>query len=243
MAERIVKSKEYFQAKGQAMRELLERQNREKLLDFLVEYAKNDDRFANAVNVRFGKPEFEEELNKIEDAIDYALRDVSDYRTHDSWGCVSINTGDIIGEIRQRASQGHIRLAFAEIELLYRKLLEVFEYQGECEISDEAEYCLDIIMSGIADKAVSEDDKEYIFKRCIELSELDVGKNYGADYEDKLLRIAVKFVTEKNRAELEQALTRCCSGWHEEEFKLVWLELIQKLDGKNAAEDFVAGNL
>ena len=66
------------------MRKLFERLNREKLLDFLVEYAENDAKFANAVNVRFGKPEFEEELNKIENEIDNALSDVSDYSKHDS---------------------------------------------------------------------------------------------------------------------------------------------------------------
>ena len=33
------------------MRKLLERQNKEKLLDFLEEYAEHDAKFANAVNV------------------------------------------------------------------------------------------------------------------------------------------------------------------------------------------------
>ena len=224
------------------MREFLGRLNREKLLDFLAEYAEQDAKFANAINVRFGKPEFEQELSKIENAIDYALDGVSDYRTHDSWGYVSFDTGDITAEIQQRVSQGHIRLAFAETELLYRKLLELFEYQGECEISDEAESCLEM-MSDIAGKAVSGNDKEYIFKHCIELSELDDGKDYGADYEDKLLRIAAKFVTTENRAELEQALARFDSGWRAEEFKLIRLELIRKFEGKNAADRFIADNV
>lgn len=224
------------------MREFLGRLNREKLLDFLAEYAEQDAKFANAVNVRFGKPEFEKELSKIENAIDYALDGVSDYRTHDSWGYVSFDMGDITAEIQQRVSQGHIRLAFAETELLYRKLLEVFEHQGECEISDEAESCLDM-MSELAGKAVSWDDREYIFKHCIELSELDDGKDYGADYEDKLLRIAAKFVTTENRAELEQALVRFDSGWRAEEFKLIRLELVRKFEGKAAADRFIADNL
>ena len=64
------------------MRKLLEGQNREKLIDFLVEYAKADAKFANAVNVCFGKAEYEEELDKIKDAINYALRDVTDYRKY-----------------------------------------------------------------------------------------------------------------------------------------------------------------
>ena len=40
------------------MREFLEQINREKLLDFLVGYADRDSRFANAINVHFGEPEF-----------------------------------------------------------------------------------------------------------------------------------------------------------------------------------------
>ena len=64
------------------------------------------------------------------------------------------------------------------------------------------------------------DDKEYIFKHCIELSELDDGKNYGAVYEDKLLAVAAKFVTKENCAELEQALASFDAEWRAEEFKL-----------------------
>ena len=224
------------------MRQLLERINRDKLLEFLVEYAENDAKFANAVNVRFGEPVYDDEIDKIEHEIDRALSGVSDYRTHDSWGNANFFTGDIIEEIRERASQGHIRLAFAETESLYRKLLDLFEYQGECEISDEAEYCISI-MSDIADEAVSVDDKEFIFQHCIELADLEDAKNYGADYEDKLLRIAVKFVTIENRAEMERALTRFDSGRREEEFALIRLELVRTFEGSEATEDYITENL
>ena len=224
------------------MRRLLDKIKRDKLLDFLVEYAQNDAKFANAINVRFGKPIFEEELDKIENEIDSALDGVADYRSHDRWGNAIFNTSDIIAEIRQRCSQGHIRLAFAETELLYRKLLKLFEYQGECEISDEAWYCISI-MSDIADKAVSADDKEFIFQHCIGMSEIEDGKNYGADYESELLKIAAKFVTAENRMELENILAGLESVWQEEEFKLIHLKIIQVFDGEAAVDCFVAENL
>ena len=57
-------------------------------------------------------------------------------------------------------------------------------------------------MYKIADKAVLTEDKDYIYMKCIELSKLEDGKDYGADYEDKLLEIAEKFVTPENRANL-----------------------------------------
>ena len=194
----------------QAIDKILEKLSKEDLIDFLVEYAKSDANLANAVNVRFRKPEYpeyEEELNKIENEIDNALDGVSSYYNRDGWGYVSFDVSHIVAEIRQRTEQGYIRLAFSELELLYRKLLENFEYQGECEISDEAKNCLDI-MSEVADKAVLAEDKDYIFRQCIALSDLEDGKDYGADYEDSLLGIAAKFVTTENRAELENVLSR-----------------------------------
>lgn len=225
------------------MRGILENQSKEKLIDFIIEFAEKDAKCANTLSVRFGKPgEFGKELNKIKNKIDTALNGVSDYRYHDSWGYVDIDVDDIIEEINQRVEQGHIRLAFAEIELLYCKLIENFEYQGECEISDEAENCLEI-MSEIADKAVLDNDKDYIFKQCIALADLDDGKDYGADYEDKLLLIAAKFATPENRTELEAAIELFDSGWREEEFNLIRLEVIRRIEGEKAANSFIAENL
>ena len=224
------------------MREILEKLSKEKLIGFILEYAENDDKFVNAFNVHFRKPEFENELDKIRNEIDDALDDVSDYYNRDRWGYISFDVSDIIAEVKQRAEQGYIKLAFAEIELLYRKLVGMFEYQSECEVSDEAENCLDI-MSEIADKAVLAEDKAHIFRQCIELSELDDGKDYGADYEDKLLKIAAKFVTRENLAELESVLTSFESGWRGESFKLIRLEIISNIEGENAADNFIAENL
>ena len=184
------------------MKKLFENLNKEELIDFLEEYAAKDAKFANAVNVLFGKPEFKEELNKIGKTVDNEIRSASSFRRHNDWGYINFDGSNIIAEIEQRAEQGHIRLAFAEIVLMYRKLLGIFEDQEECEIADEAEDCL-AIMSEIADKAVLAEDKEYIFNECIALSDLEDGKDYGADYEDKLLRIASKLVTQENKAELE----------------------------------------
>ena len=123
---------------------------------------------ANAIKVHFGEPEFDDELIKIKKRIASALDGISDYRYRDSWGNAIFNVGDIFAEARQRTGQGHVKLAFMEIEMLYRELLANFEYQGECEISMDAEYCLDI-MSEIADKAITLEDQDYIFNQCIAL--------------------------------------------------------------------------
>jgi len=224
------------------LRKLLEKQSKEVLINFIVEYAETDSKFANTVNVRFVEPVFEDEINKVECQVENALYGISDYNNRDSWGNVNFDVSDIMEEARKRVEQGHIKLAFAEIEVLYRKLLENFEYQGECEISMKAEDC-HYIMAEIADKAVTLQDMEYIFNRCIILSGLEDGKDYGADYEDKLLRIAAKFVTPENLSELEYALFICEAGRREEEFQLIRLEIIRKLEGEDSADNFIADNL
>jgi len=224
------------------VREFFENINRERLLDFLAEYAASDAKFANAVNVHFGRPEFEEELKKIEKTVNSAFNGMKYYGDRDNWRYLDIDTNTIVDEIEQRTRQGHIRLAFAEIEILYRKLVENFEYQEECEVSDEAESCLDI-MSEIAAKATREEDKKYIFERCIALSEFDEGKDYGADYEDRLLSVAVKFVTSENRATLEKVLARFDSGWRAEAFRLIQLEIARTLGSEDTANAFITENV
>ena len=214
------------------MRKLLEGLSKDDLIDFILEYAENDVRFVNSINVRFSEPKYEEELNKIRNKINYALADVSNYRTHDSWGNAIYDVSDIFEEICQRAEQGHIRLALSELEMLYRKLLENLEYQGECEISDDADYCVEI-MSDIADKVLNSEDEEYIFGQCLELSELKDGKDYGVYHEDKLLSIAVKFVTQENRKRLENAIARYSSPRREKEFRLILVELARRCGSKN----------
>ncbi|MCL2642652.1 MAG: hypothetical protein FWD52_03965 [Candidatus Bathyarchaeota archaeon] len=226
------------------MRKFVEGLGREKLVAFIVEYAERDAKFANALKVRFCRPEFSEELGKLESAIDRALRGVSDYYySRDREGCVNFNVRDILTEIVLRVEQGYVRLAFAEVELLYRKLLEKFEYQDECEISDEAEKCLEI-MAMIAGKAVDEVDKGYIFRQCLVLVGVDDGKDYGADYEDKLLRIAAEFVTLDNFSDLDKALLVFeAQEWRSGDFKLIRLEVIRRLEGEKAVDAFVAENL
>jgi len=209
-------------------RELLKNENRDVLLDFIIEYAATDARFSNAIDVRFGRPEYHQELNKTKELINIALDRVMDHSTHDMWGNACFFTGDIVEEIWQRANQGHLRLAFAEAELLYRKLIGLFEYQGECEISDEVESCIDMMLD-IANMAVSEDDKEYIYKCCIELLDLDDGENYGVYCKRKLLRISAKFVTAENYIELDQFLTKLHSEKFKEFFKTIRQDIIKKL--------------
>jgi len=209
----------------------------------MSEYAKNNDKFANAINVKFGKPEYNKELNKIKRQISHTLGGASDYHYRGGWGYLDVDISDIVNEANQRAEQGHIKLAFMIMEELYCGLLDIFEYQAECEIADEVEKVL-IDMQKIAQRAGDFEDREYIYNQCIALCDYDKGKDYGADYEDKLLQIAVKFVTKDNYNDLVQTLSLLeKSKWREGEFKLIRLDVIRKVEGLKATEKFIAENL
>jgi len=212
------------------------------LRDFLVKYAEHDPKVENALRVRFAQPDFDAELKKIKRSVNAALADVSDWDTHDRWGGADVDTSEILFEIEQRAEQGHIRLAFAGLEALYVGLLENFEYQGECELSMEAEDCLER-MADIAGQATDPGDRAYIFGSCIALADSDKGKSYGADYEDRLLAIAADFVTPENRGQLEEALERHERGYSSDLFALIHLEVIERLDGEAAGRAYVAAHL
>jgi hypothetical protein len=232
-------------------RDLLKSADAGELLAFLADYAERDSAFENAVRVRFQTldlgngetPDFASEVAKIADMVDEALTndDGRDYRRR-GWGYISVNTSEVDTEIRARIEQGHIRLAFAELEAKYRRLLDAYEYQDECEISDEAEYTIDQ-MSKAAEQAKDAADQEYIFDRCIALCELDTAKDYGADYEDRFLKIASPFVTPANRAKFEAEISKHNSGWRAGDFKLIQLNMIRRLDSDATAEAYIAENL
>jgi hypothetical protein len=199
-------------------RNILENAKPKDLFDFLEEYAKLDEKFKNALHVRFSAPDFEDDLHKVRVMIDNALDAAVEYGRHDSWGWMKIDTSEIIFEIKQRAKQGNVKLAFAELEILYRKLIELFECQSECEVNDEAESVLQMI-ADVAKKATDPHDKEYIFEHCIDLAKADVNQNFGAENEDQLLNIATQFVTDGNRKKLEDALDECNARWRKDRIR------------------------
>jgi len=210
--------------------------------DFLLQYAEHDPKIANALRVRFVLPDFDAELKKISRKIKAALAHVSDWNTHDRWGYVSADTSDIFYEIEQRTEQGHLKLAFAALEILYVELLKNFEYQSECELAEEAADCLER-MADMAAQAAGPGDREYIFERCIALADLDEGSDYGADYEDQLLKIAAQLVTQENRGQLEGALEQRGDRYSANAFALIHLKIVERLDGETAAQAFVDAHL
>ena len=227
----------------QGLYELLLDTDPDELLDFLAEYAKRDSDFEDALRVRFEEPDEQAELAKLGGKIDAALEDVSRYGRGSRWyDSSSVDTSGISFEIEQRAKQGHVLLAFKSLETMCRKLLEVFEEQEECEVADEVEDCLRQ-MAEVAEHATDPADQAYIFDCCIALAPLEDGKDYGADYEDQLLGIAAKFVTQDNLSELEEAIALYENEWSSEDFALIRLMIIRRLEGQQAADAFIAANL
>ena len=223
------------------MQSILKGISKDDLMEFLLEYAKKDTKFLNAFNVKFAAPENAHELTKLEKQIDSLLKYATSRRGRDSWGYMDIDISGILDELFERAQQGHVRLAFDGAEMLYRKMLDIFEYQEECELSDEIENLL-LAMLDMADEVSKKEEKDYIFEQCIRLAELDTAKEYGADYEVSLYKIAAKFATCDNLSILEEAMDGC-NFYYAPEMALIRLEIKRRLGGDEAANVFIEENL
>jgi hypothetical protein len=213
-----------------------------KLRAFVLEYARHDADFANALTVQFAKPDFSAEVQKISDTVASKIEDADDYGRRDSWCDIGIDLSGVYYEIRQRIMQGQVRLAFAQAAVAYCALLPAFEIQNECEVSDEAESYIEL-MDEIAKQAEDAADQEYIYHRCIELAHDDTASDYGGDYEDRFLQIAVRFITKENRAEFDESVTALGNAWRKGIFKSIQLTAMRKLDGNKAADAFIGENL
>ncbi|GHU79789.1 hypothetical protein AGMMS49992_32180 [Clostridia bacterium] len=221
---------------------LLDNITDKQLRDFVTEYAQRNSDFADTLAVRFADPDFDAEVKKIESITACALYGANDYRHRGDWGHIVFDLRKIDDEIEQRTNQGQYRLAFAQAAAAYTKLLEVYEYQEECEISDEAESYINV-MTEIAEMVKESSDGEYILNRCIELANDDTARDYGADYQDKFLLIGARFVTVENRETFDSAIAQHSSGWRGGVFALIELTVIKRLDGESAAKAFIKENL
>ena len=221
------------------LKKLLDELSKDELIDFMLAYAKGHHAFANEIELTFAQLETDKELSKIEHMIEMDLGDIEDYDyPRDSWGWIEVNTGSIWHEIRTRIKQGHFTLAFNGVKALYLKLLTLFEYQGECEISEEAEGCLDV-MADIAKQVELDSDKKLIFESCLEMMDNSDGKDYGADYEPKLLEIATKFVTNDNFTAVEEAINLCVCKYSEGDLRTTQYRIIRKLKGSKEGDEFI----
>jgi hypothetical protein len=228
-----------------SIRDLLKSVEINELLDFLVGYAKHNRKLADALKQRFsaleaGALDFGYEVGLIAKMVDKALP--KNIKTRNEICYIDFDSTKIDQKISFHLSQGYIRLAFAELEVIYRKLLDVFEIQDECEISDVVENYIDL-MAEVAKNAVDASDQEYIFDRCIILCRLDTAKDYGADYEEMFLRIASQFITRENKGQFDAELSKLNNRFLSDDFKLIELNMIRRLEGDKAAEPYIGQNL
>jgi hypothetical protein len=209
---------------------------------FVAEYAQRDGDFANALGVRFAAPDFSTEVQKISRTIARKVKSASHYGRGGSWGYMTLDLGKVDEEIRRRLEQGQVRLAFAQAAAAYTELLPAYEIQEECEIADEAEGYIEW-MAAIAKAAKDPADQEYMYRRCIELALDHTASDYGGDYQDRFLQIAVRFITPENREDFDAVIAECGNAWSEGIFAAIQLEALRKLEGKEAADAFMEEHL
>lgn len=224
------------------MRGTWESVSKEALLDFVREYARRDEAFANALRVQFEQPIIKKDVARIWDRFHESLEAAYHDRFSPRWTPRSLNTGELFREIDERTAQGHFRLAFEALSAAYQELLEYFEYQEECEVSYEVECCL-TRMADIARRISDPADQALVYDTCIELANLQTGRDYGASYEDKLLAIAVDFLTPENRASFVRMLDAFKDSYRRDSFMPIHLRVVHKLDGEATAKAFVDQNL
>jgi hypothetical protein len=85
--------------------------------------------------------------------------------------------------------------------------------------------------------------KEFVFERCIGMCGSDAAKNYGADFDVKLLKIAMDFLNQSNRHKFEDALAGLEKGCLSGKYKMLHHEAIRHLDGEEAANAYIYNNL
>ncbi|MDR1639918.1 MAG: hypothetical protein LBT59_09515 [Clostridiales bacterium] len=159
--------------------------------------------------------DFDKELDKMKRLVNAELGKFKEFLgPRNRLGIVNVNDQRIISEYMGRAKQGYIRLALAEMEVFYLKLLHSFEEQDECEVHEEIEM-VGRHMDEVAKKAVLQEDRDFAFDVCMRLHKDGTGELYGSYFEHQLLGICAQHVTQKNRHELEEAL---------EKYKLIWRE-------------------
>ena len=162
---------------------LLNAVDQAQLINFMLDYAERDATFLNMINVKFSQLDFDEEITKMKAKIHAEFYGVQDYDSRrDSWGNFQYCTDEIHYEINQRCEQGHVKLAFIQLAMLYEHLVSLFEYQGECEFGEEAEYTCLGGMKDIAELVQSPEDKKKLQSICQELLNLENIKGYGYDH-------------------------------------------------------------
>jgi hypothetical protein len=224
------------------IRKLLASLDRNTLIDVLVDLADTDEETANYLEVRFGTRGEDEDIAILTKKIKQELRSAASRNRRGDWGHMHIETGDIYREIDEREKQGRIKLAFSELEVLFRELQDYYEYQEECEIDDECDYCIGR-MAEIAESATDPSDKEFIFGHCLELCGSEGSRDYGSDSDKKLLKIAIGFLDQSNRSKFEAVISNIAVGWQKDKYKLIHYEAIQLLDGESAATTYIYNNL
>lgn len=224
------------------IRKLLASLDRNALIDALVDLADSDDETANFLEVRFGTRQEDKDIAILTAKIEQELKRAASRNRRGDWGHMQLETGDIFREIDEREKQGKIRLAFSELEVLFRELQNYYEYQEECEIDDECDYCIRR-MAEIAESATDPSDREFIFERCIGLCGSEGSRDYGSDSDEKLLKIAIGFLDQNNRSKFEGVIANIAVGWQKDRYKMIQYEAIQLLDGESAAITYIYNNL
>ncbi|MDR1297136.1 MAG: hypothetical protein LBO05_07150 [Deltaproteobacteria bacterium] len=213
--------------------DLLKRVSRERLRNFISDYARRDTAFAQAVVVSFDDPDFDGEVWAI------LSKFTCDYG---DWGYVVISNDQADFEIGRRRERGQLLLAYKQTAVLCHELLKYYEHQHECEVFDVIDKYADSLVE-MAGEMTAPADRAGAFQTALRLADDKTGEEYGAEHQGKFLLSASKLLTENELPEFESVLEKLSEYFDGGVLAMIRLNVVEPISGVGGEyEKFIAGN-
>lgn len=226
----------------------------DKLREFILHYAKENNDFRTELLSAFRKLPEDEVLSAVKDRVSTVIR----YGTHrgyiDYRGCDEIcyELDEILTEADEHITHGYAVLGFQiglHILLKGMKLASIADSS-----SGSLTYTLDEACNVIdraceaASATAGDEDKKFIYDKGVKESLNKVFDGWG-ETNYRLLRSCVRFITKKNESKLYDALDKLSekysswSSYAQIDDKLTRLVAIRVLEGEKAVDNYIADNI
>ncbi|MDR1639470.1 MAG: hypothetical protein LBT59_07235 [Clostridiales bacterium] len=212
------------------MRKLFEKVEIGELYDFIDEALDRDESLAKLFLATFVETDYDSAIESLKSEIEAAIDSAQINRR--PWEALEIDTEAVSEEIMAHARRGRVRIAFDALEILLDELHELVDEQSEGKITDKIRSCAGL-MSDVAYEAEDPDDQRFVFEHCLELAKADMARDYGV--RDDFFDICASLVTEENRSDLEAATENLPLSAR--------IEIIRKLEGKQAVDDYIKAHM
>lgn len=230
------------------LKQLLEDAERQKLIDYLLNLAENNDLIRNEIYMTIGNPQPELEMEYIKNVINESIRTNTDrgsigYRGCDNI-CIVFDECIAVGEKHYKA--GNLRIALDIVSYVLGRAVGICTRADSSSgmLVDSIEQCIETIRK----ICVPGSDDSYNCNYLIKLASRKVFTNYD-DAAVELFIIASQLVTEKSADKLKKAFEKLMNQTYDGGKYLkdsraeIEYNIIKKLNGEQEAVSFAYKNL